>query len=272
MSTREPYKRPQITIINPVGEWDSWKFQQIQNDGGATMKFVVDPQSSIEECFAGIPAITRLVPKSDISEPVWLEKISFGSSFGQEIEKDVTIELEASPGLLVIHGSNNTGKSYLLNSVMRQECPLEWSGIPPEANMMFPDMQHPSVDLPKFRKLIGYGQPDGTLLMPIEFEGNATQRLEKIGNTLLRNVGLTRGWNGLILDTPTQGLDTIKSVKLIETIVRMAEDRQVIISSRDINEAKTWMSIAEDHNVNAITGSLNSGDLEILKKPIGLKI
>ena len=268
---REPYRRPQVTLINPVGEWNWYKFRQIEDDGTATVKFVVDPEKDIKTCLEGIPAISRMSPHKILKNPVWLEKISFGSSFGHNFSFDISIEMEAEPGLLIFSGSNHTGKSYIVNSILENKCPLQWSSE--KLKPLSPTSTIQASNMPRFRKLIGYGQLDGTLLMPIEFEGNATQKLDRIGDMLLRNLSIQEGWNGLVLDTPLQGLDEVKSIKLLETIVRMAEDRQVIVTSRDSNETRTWEAIASDHNVSCIVAKLNEGrDIKVSRKSVGMKM
>lgn len=230
------------------------------------MKFGILPGQDVEAALDRVPAFANFWRVRSPASPTWLEALSAPGRLGPLAEVD--LHLEPRPGLTVLSGGQNTGKSLLLVTAMMaasgEDGGLEATfsdgrpvavgsgqvllgrGVPKEAD--------PALDLRMrpFRRLMGYGNEDGSLFLPISLEGHAFQAIERIGRALLASAEGRQapgGWPGLMLDTPLAAADEVRRCKLAEVIVRLAQERQVVVTTRDSHEARLWQVIAGERDV-----------------------
>lgn len=246
----------------------------LDSDPNGIMKFGLRTGEDTDSLVDRLPALARLWEAREVASPDWLSRLS--APDGMDPFSVVDIELEQGPGLTVLKGGNGTGKTYLISSALsamtRGSGPLVAEFVndrrPSVDAATLPSRKGNEVDdeaLQPFRKLMGYGDPDGRLFMPIEYEGNSAQAMEVIGRNLMASATTPDGnWPGLMLDTPLQGMDEIRACKMIETVVRLAGSRQVIVSSRG-SDVGTWKFIAEEWGVPCGIVELN-GNEAVLKR------
>ena len=251
----------------------------IELDERAVPKFAWHSGQPLSDLFDRMPAVARLWDMAAPPVPVWLTRLEAAGGLGPLGE--VSLELPPGPGLLVLSGSNGTGKSLLLSSVRQsligQPSPLEttFSGTHPGSAAARQIMLGGPVpdagqrDLAPYRRLMGYADHDGGLTMPIAFEGNYAQGLERTGCQLYDSaLSRTPGsWPGTMLDSPLAGLDAIRTVRLAETIVRLARERQITVTSRDTGQDALWKAVAADWGVPCDVVDLRGGRA-VLAQPL----
>ncbi len=239
----------------------------IELSDGFLPKYAFSGDEDIAAVVDRIPQIAPMWPVASAVRPTWITSLSSGP-MGPLSEVD--IEIEPGPSLTVIYGGNNTGKTMLLSAMTDclrgkiSKLAVDFSeGRPAQLVPVERDIEH---EMRAFRRLMSFGLPDGSLMMPIAFEGASCQAAERVGRALLDAV--TRhsyqAWPGILLDQPTQGLDVIRRTRLMDYIGRVAQDRQVIVTTRDSNEAALWKSIADDWGVPYGGANLN-GAAAVLK-------
>jgi hypothetical protein len=265
---------------------DGWKDPELlasclERDSAAVMKFAVHSAETPEDVFDRIPAVAPLWHLLAPESPAWLSSIACDGAMGPFSE--VSLHLHAGPGITLLSGGNGTGKSLLLAQVRDA-----LRGGSSSLDVLFADGRHPSdaaerfipgtphqpeepdVRMPAFRRLMGYGDRQGELFLPLAMEGNAAQRMERVGRALFACVDAGNGadsWPGIALDCPTTGLDDIRSPKLIELIVRLAQHRQVVVAERDSQFPAFWQTVARDWGVPCSTVDLRTGKA-VLPEPM----
>ena len=231
-------------------------------DPSGVMKFAFPASEPVAEVVSRVPVLAPLWDAAPPASPSWLGRVRAEGGLGPLSEVD--LDLRPGPGLTVLHGPRNTGKTLLLRclgAALRGEGPLEagFVGGPPA----LPGAAAvPDEAMRPWRRMIGYGDPSGRLLFPLEIEGGGAQAAERLGSGLLRAVAAgdePGGWPGALVDAPTTGLDDVRRVKALEAVVRLAADRQVVVALRDDQEFRLAERIAAERGVSFDGTDLGEG-------------
>jgi hypothetical protein len=232
----------------------------IELSNGLLPKYAFSGDEDIATVVDRIPQLAPMWQVASAVRPTWISSLSAGP-MGRLSEVD--IEVEPGPGLTLIYGSNNTGKTMLLSAVANRlrgkasNLAVAFSDGPPTPPISAEkDVEQ---EMRAFRRLMSFGMPDGSLPVPIAFEGASCQAAERVGRTLLKSVTRDsyQAWPGILLDQPTQGLDVIRQTRLMDFIGRIAQDRQVIVTTRNSQEVALWEAISHDWGVPFSKVSLN---------------
>lgn len=247
-------------------------------------KFAVLPGDRIEDALDRVPAFAKLWEITRPSNPTWLSAIGAEGRVGPLSEVD--LHPKPGPGLTVLMGGYATGKSTLVASIIAAAAgdssavSVEFTDGTPRAGATgHSPGAAPSRDLSQeadrrmqpFRRMMGYGAPDGSLFLPIALEGHAFQSFERVGRALLacaEAADLSGTWPGLLLDVPLGLADEIRKCRLAEAVVLLARERQVVVTARDTNEARLWKMIADDLCVPCSTVDLRGG--QAIQEPGGI--
>ena len=153
------------------------------------------------------------------------------------------------PGIAVISGGNGTGKTVMSRS--------------------FPDFSdNENFDdtvMRTWRKAVGYGY-NGNLQMPLIYEGNGIQCLERLGEKVMR-CATSSSQAVLILDTPFTGISELYSLKAMDIVARLSLFRQVVVTSRNYGEANYLTKLASAYGAGVGTADLNAGAVSVTVSP-----
>ena len=191
-----------------------------------------------------VPTLTPLIPvcSSDAGQRMHGFELK-----GDTRVPDIAINFDdAGPGLVILSGKNSTGKSRFVEGVVR-------AGF-------FSSEPRPNIEpelMCLYRRAVGYGRPDGSLLMPLAYEGRGVQVCEAAGFRLLSSMAGSEGRSGLVLDDAFRSVDNSCRAAILELVVRYAANHQVLLTERDHGWANFTHMLAKAHNVPCGWGDLD---------------
>lgn len=201
-----------------------------------------------------IPALSPLLDDVPLTEPRFITEFSAVVPAGRNLgDREVGVFFEnAGPGLAVVGGHGGTGKTMFVRAMLKEY----------GAGRSMEDVLSRSYTAERmrlFRRAVGYGQADGTLLMPLAHEGITNQNLEKLG---LHFLGMLHGtnpqWSGMVADIPRQGLSMLTSYNVADLFTRAARTHQVVVTERDSQAINMWTHLAR--GMGAAVGITNLSD------------
>lgn len=259
---------PAFTTVSLAPGWSDPMFMahSLEQDTRFCEKFVKSGSESPSALLDRIPSLGRCWAISPIAQDaVWLE--SFTAPTGIGPLSKVKIDFGVGPGISVLQGANSTGKTITLQAIdtALRSADQQTNTAPGELTMTGSVSRGPGhaseEGMQRFRRLMGYGDAQGQLFMPIEFDSHAFQKLEKLGQSLVACAEAPGSWPGLILDAPDQALDDIRTFRLTHAIAALARERQVVVSCRGANQQAVWKTAAECAGADYAGAGLNEGSL-----------
>lgn len=244
---------PALEGVDPAGVAQSCAMLERETKALVLVRGV---NEGADEFLARIPGLFSM-PMVEYAEPEWQGEVLVE---GDGKIPDVRIDFGQGPGLVVLSGGNGSGKTRMVNM-------LHKAGF--GDSVSFPVMRGYPVCgeqlMRPYRKAVGYGRLDGSLVMPIRHEGEGTLRMDRIVAALANSSkGSSSNWPGLVLDTPLSGISEVFLFKLAEIVVRSARNRQVLITCRAPGEAQLLIQLAQAHGVACGSGKLDyNGDVRI---------
>ncbi len=259
---RRDLSHPAFILVTLGKGWDEQLMSRmVELDSRFCEKFVMREGETPAQALDRVPSLGRNWAITEPADPVW---ITAARAEALGCLRKVEMDLGSGPGLTVLHGGNNTGKTYTLSCLLSgfqggssdSGLVVEGTGLPRRA-----PGQPSEQGMERFRRLMSYGDEDGKLFMPIEFDSNAFQQLERMGRSLTACAEAPGSWPGLALDVPARGLDEIRHFRIVHAVAALARERQVIVTCRGGSELGLWETAAACAGARFAGTSLNGGEL-----------